>query len=76
MAAIAAIMAVMMFLAALQLAGSAASPPAATAPQEGATGVARARILAPAELRRGDRKAPTQVHRSDRKGGGRTADFY
>ena len=47
--------------------------------------MARARILAPAEVRRvdgrievrtGDRRAPTQVHRGDRKDGGETADFY
>ncbi|HMP44812.1 MAG TPA: hypothetical protein PKD99_06865 [Sphingopyxis sp.] len=71
-------------LAALLLAGSAASQPVAT-PQATAVGVARARILAPAELRRvdgrleiraGDRKTPTQVHRTERRDGGETADFY
>ena len=71
-------------LAALLLAGSAASPPVAT-PQATAVGIARVRILAPAEVRRvggrlevrtGERKAPTQVHRTDRRDGGETADFY
>ena len=42
-------------------------------------------IVAPAEVRRidgrlevrtGERKAPTQVHRTERKDGGETADFY
>ncbi|WP_260581695.1 hypothetical protein [Sphingopyxis sp. PET50] len=70
-------------LAALMLAGSA--PVAAPAPQATAEGIARARIIAPVELRRvdgrlevraGDRKAPTQVHRTERKDGGETADFY
>ena len=58
--------------------------PVATA-QVSAVGIARARILAPAEVRRidgrievrtGERKAPTQVHRTDRRDGGETADFY
>jgi hypothetical protein len=49
------------------------------APPASAVGVARARILAPAEVRRvdgqievrtGDRRAPTQVHRGERKDGG------
>lgn len=75
----------MSLLALLLLTGStAASAPAAT-PQASAVGIARARIIAPAEVRRadgrievrtGDRKAPTQVHRTDRKDGGKTADFY
>lgn len=77
-------MTTMSFLAVLLLAGSAV-PPTATPPQAIAVGVARARILAPAEVRRvgdrleiktGDRKAPTQVHRSERRDGGETADFY
>ena len=77
-------MTAMSFLAALLLAGSAA-PPAATPPQATAVGVARARILSPAEVRRvgdrleirtGDRRAPTEVHRSERRDGGETADFY
>jgi hypothetical protein len=72
-------------LAALLLAGTAAAPPPVATPQASATGIARARIVAPAEVRRvdgrlevrtGDRKAPTQVHRTDRKDGGETADFY
>ena len=74
-----------MFLTAiLLLAGNAAASPAPV-PQATAVGVARARILAPAEVRRvegwlevrtGDRRAPTQVHRGERKDGGQTADFY
>ncbi|WP_256203356.1 hypothetical protein [Sphingopyxis sp. YR583] len=72
-------------LAVLLLAGSApAAAPVAT-PQVSAIGIARARILAPAEVRRvgdrievrtGERKAPTQVHRTERRDGGETADFY
>ena len=75
----------MSLLAILLLTGStAASAPVAT-PQASVVGIARARIVAPAEVRRvdgrlevrtGDRKAPTQVHRGERKGGGETADFY
>jgi len=62
-----------------------AAPAAAPAPQASAVGVARARIVAPAEVRRvngklevrsGDAKAPKQVHRSARRDGGETADFY
>ncbi|WP_447765391.1 hypothetical protein [Sphingopyxis panaciterrae] len=72
-------------LAVLLLAGS---PPVAApvpAPQVTAVAMARARILAPAEVRRiqgrievrtGDRKIPTQVHRTERRDGGETADFY
>ncbi|MGV7122631.1 hypothetical protein [Sphingopyxis sp. 550A] len=75
----------MSLIAALLLAGSAVSPPAATPPQATAVGVARARILAPAEVRRvgdrleiktGDRRTPTQLHRTERRDGGETADFY
>jgi hypothetical protein len=72
-------------LAVLLLAGSApAAAPVAT-PQVTAVAVARARILAPAEIRRvdgrievrtGQRGAPTQVHRTERRDGGETADFY
>lgn len=72
-------------LAVLLLAGSApAAAPVAT-PQVTAVAVARARILAPAEIRRvdgrievrtGERKTPTQVHRTERRDGGETADFY
>jgi hypothetical protein len=75
----------MSLLAILLLAGSApAAAPVAT-PQASATGIARARIIAPAEVRRvdgrlevrtGDHKTPTQVHRGERKDGGETADFY
>ena len=75
----------MSLLAVLLLSASAtASAPVAT-PSATAVGVARARIISPAEVRRvdgrlevrtGDRKAPTQVHRTDRKDGGETADFY
>ncbi|WP_428684690.1 hypothetical protein [Sphingopyxis sp.] len=70
----------MSLIAVLLFAGSAATPPQATA-----VGVARARILSPAEVRRidgrldvrvGDSKAPTQLHRTDRRDGGETADFY
>ncbi|HET6522994.1 hypothetical protein [Sphingopyxis sp.] len=72
-------------LALLLLAGSAPVAVPVAAPQVSAVGVARARILAPAEVRRvagrievrtGERKAPTQVHRTERKDGGETADFY
>ena len=61
------------------------APPPTAMPQATAIGVARARILAPAEVRRidgrlqviaGDRRAPTQVHRTERADGGETADFY
>lgn len=83
-AAVTTIMASMSLIVALFLAGSTAAPPA-TPPRATAVGVARARILAPAEARRidgrlevrtGDRRAPTQVHRTDRRDGGETADFY
>ncbi|WP_324072440.1 hypothetical protein [Sphingopyxis sp.] len=55
------------------------------APKGTAVGIARARILSPAEVRRvggrievrtGQRGAPTQVHRTERRDGGETADFY
>lgn len=71
-------------LAVLLLAGSAPAA-APVAPQVTAVAVARARILAPAEIRRvdgrievrtGQRGAPTQVHRNERRDGGETADFY
>lgn len=75
----------MSFLAVLLLTGSVpVAAPVATA-QVNAIGVARARVLAPAEVRRidgrievrtGERKTPTQVHRTDRRDGGETADFY
>lgn len=75
----------MSFLALLLLTGSVPVAAPVAAPPTSALGVARARILAPAEVRRvdgrievrtGDRRAPTQVHRGDRKDGGETADFY
>ena len=75
----------MSLLALLLLTGSTAASAPVAAPHASAVGIARARIIAPAEVRRvdgrlevrsGDRKAPTQVHRTDRKDGGETADFY
>lgn len=75
----------MSLIALLLLAGSTAASAPVAAPQASAVGIARARIIAPAEVRRvdgrlevrtGDRKAPTQVHRTDRRDGGETADFY
>jgi hypothetical protein len=72
-------------LAVLLLAGSAPAAAPVAAPQATAVAIARARILAPAEVRRvgdrievrtGERKAPTQVHRTERRDGGETADFY
>lgn len=72
--------------AALFLAASApAAAPVPERPHASAVGVARARILAPAEVRRingrlevrsGTRDAPTQIHRTERRDGGETADFY
>jgi hypothetical protein len=78
-------MVAMSFLAVLLLTGSVpvAAPPAA--PPATAVAIARARILSPGEVRRvdgrleirtGERKAPTQVHRTERRDGGETADFY
>lgn len=73
----------MSFLAILLFAGSA--PVAAPTSQATAVAVAKARILSPAEVRRidgrleirtGRRGAPTQVHRTERRDGGETADFY
>lgn len=75
----------MSLLAALLLSGSAPAATPAEAPGVTAVAVARARILSPAEIRRvdgrlevrtGERKAPTQVHRTERRDGGETADFY
>ena len=75
----------MSFLALLLFTGSVPVTAPVATPPASAVGIARARILAPAELRRidgrievrtGDRRAPTQVHRGDRKDGGETADFY
>ena len=70
-------------LALLLLTGSAPVAVPAATPQVSAVGVARARILAPAEVRRvgdrievrtGERKAPTQVHRTERRDGALLAD--
>ena len=78
-------MTAMSLLAILLLTGSVAAEPPAPKPQATAIGVTRARIVAPAEVRRingrlqvvtGDRRAPTQVHRTARADGGETADFY
>jgi hypothetical protein len=75
----------MFALAVLLLTGSVPVAAPVAAPQIAAVGAARARILAPAEVRRvGDRievrtgegKTPTQVHRTERRDGGETADFY
>ena len=75
----------MSVLALLLLAGSAPVAAPVATPRVTAIGVARARILAPADVRRvdgrievrtGERKAPTQVHRTERRDGGETADFY
>ena len=72
-------------LAVLLLSGSVPASAPVAAPKATAVGIARARILSPAEVRRfGDRievrtgepKAPTQVHRTERSDGGETADFY
>ena len=72
-------------LAALLLTASAPAAAPVAQPQASAIGVARARIMAPAEVRRvdgrievrtGERRAPTQVHRTERREGGETADFY
>jgi hypothetical protein len=75
----------MSFFALLLLTGSVPVTAPAPPPPASAVAVARARILAPAEVRSvdgrievrtGDRRAPTQVHRGERKDGGQTADFY
>lgn len=72
-----------MFLAAALFLAAAAPVP--DRPHASAVGIARARILAPAEVRRingrlevrsGSRDAPTQLHRTERRDGGETADFY
>jgi len=78
-------MSAMSALVALLLASTAPAAAPVAAPQVSAVGVARARILTPAEVRRvdgrievrtGERKAPTQLHRTERRDGGETADFY
>ena len=75
----------MSFALALLVAAGAPTAAQAPPPQASAVGIARARILEPAEVRRvngrmevrtGDRNAPTQVHRTKRPDGGETADFY
>lgn len=75
----------MSFLAVLLLTGSAPVAAPVAAPQTTAVAIARARILSPAEVRRvdgrlevrtGQRKASTQIHRTERRDGGETADFY
>mgnify|MGYP003581107458 CR=1 FL=1 len=72
-------------LAVLLLTGSVPVAAPVATPQVTAVGVARARILAPAEVRpvgertgvrAGGRKAPRQVDRTERRDGGETADFY
>lgn len=72
----------MSFLAVLLLTGSAPVAAPVAAPQATAVAVARARILSPAEVRRVDGRleirtvTPTEVHRTTRRDGGVTADFY
>lgn len=75
----------MSFLALLLLTGSVPVAAPVAAPQATAVAVARARILSPAEVRRvdgrievrtGRRDTPTQLHRTERRDGGETADFY
>ncbi len=75
----------MSLLAILLLTGSTPVAAPVAAPKATAVAVARARILAPAEVRRvgdrlevrtGERGAPTQLHRTERRDGGETADFY
>jgi hypothetical protein len=75
----------MSFLAVLLLTGSVPASAPVAEPKVTAVGIARARILSPAEVRRvdgrievrtGERKAPTQMHRTERRDGGETADFY
>lgn len=75
----------MSFLALLLLTGSMPVAAPVAAPQATAVAVARARILSPAEVRRvdgrievrtGRRDTPTQLHRTERRDGGETADFY
>ncbi|MGN6689644.1 MAG: hypothetical protein ACTHJU_01745 [Sphingopyxis sp.] len=77
--------ATMSLTAALLLAASAPATAPMPKSQATAVGVARARVVAPVEVRRvdgrievrtGERKAPTQVHRTTRQNGGETADFY
>ncbi len=76
---------VVSLLALLLLTGGTPVAAPVAAPKVTTVAVARARILAPAEVRRidgrleirtGPSKAPTQVHRTERRDGGETADFY
>ncbi|WP_322308321.1 hypothetical protein [Sphingopyxis sp.] len=69
----------------LLLAAATPAAPPAPPPQASAVGSARARILAPAEVRRVDGRlevrsstpsAPIDTHRTQRRDGGETADFY
>ena len=72
----------MSFFAVLLLAGSAPVTAPVAAPQATAVAIARARILSPAEVRRIDGRlevrtaTPTELHRTARRDGGVTADFY
>lgn len=75
----------MSLLVALLLSGSTPTAAPTERPKAAAVGIARARILSPAEVRRvdgrlevrtGRRDAPTQVHRTARRDGGETVDFY
>ncbi len=75
----------MSLFVALLLSGSTPAAAPVERPTAAAVGIARARILAPAEVRRidgrlevrtGRRDAPTQVHRTERRDGGETVDFY
>lgn len=72
----------MLLVAALLLTTNAAAAPT---PPAHAIAVARARILAPAEIRRvdgrlvirtGGGQAPAEVHQTRRPDGGTTADYY
>lgn len=72
----------MSFFAVILLAGSAPVTAPVAAPQATTVAIARARILSPAEARRVDGRlevrmvTPTEVHRTARRDGGVTADFY
>lgn len=78
-------MATMSLIVTLILTGGAPVVAPIVVPHTTAVAIARARILSPAEARRvdgrldirtGERAAPTQVHRTARRDGGETADFY
>ena len=72
----------MSFFAVILLAGSAPVTAPVAAPQATTVAIARARVLSPAEARRVDGRlevrmvTPTEVHRTARRDGGVTADFY